>query len=36
MPVLAMRPALADFDESQSFKQRDHLARLENWERARH
>ena len=29
-------PSLTDFDETQSFKQRDHLAWLENWERARH
>lgn len=36
MPVLAMRPTLTDFDEPQSFQQRHHLARLEDWDGARH
>jgi len=36
MSVLAMRPTLTDFDETQPFKQRDHLAWPEDWERARH
>ena len=34
--VLAMGPALASFDEAESFKQRRDLAGRENWQRARH
>jgi len=36
VPVLAMRPTLPDFDETQPLKQRDPLAWLEDWKRARH
>jgi hypothetical protein len=34
--VLAMGPALAGFDEAESFKQRRNLAGLEHWQRPRH